>query len=408
MSRQTRPKTRGVGDPFGVMQRGSWIAPLLSIVGLVVVLLVSLSLLGVDLRIGGGGNPVVPGNGGTVNRTPAPSNVVLPEPEAAFPGSIVYAKAGNIWIQTGDDVRELTDTGRDSMPSWSPDGKTIYFIRTTIEMGVWPSQGQDRRYEMTVPNLMAVAADGSATPERLRSGKFKKNGKTWFYWMRQPVLSPNGKTFALVSDGPDPTKSNVVLQFWDMNTKKTTVPDVTEIPPLGHQDPAWRPDGKMLFYVRNGREGAKGAPIIYRWDVAKKTSSAVTGPGYLEPSFSPDGRYIAATRINAFGSDVVILDAVRGRELLRLTTDGASWAPTWSPKGDAIAFFHIDGQIVDLKMAVLDGKAPNWTVAETTALTTVSGLDGSSRPDWFIPADELPATPPPSVPASASPSPSAS
>ena len=136
------------------------------------------------------------------------------------------------------------------------------------------------------------------------------------------------------------------------------MPDVTEIPPLGHQDPVWRPDGKQLFYVRNGREGAKGAPIIYRWDVAKKTSSAVTGPGYLEPSFSPDGKYIAATRINAFGSDVVILDAVRGRELLRLTTDGASWAPTWSPKGDAIAFFHIDGQIVDLKMAVAGRQGP--------------------------------------------------
>ncbi len=407
MSRQVRPKTRGVGDPFGAMPTGSWVAPILSIVGLVVVLLVSLSLLGVDLRIGTPGTGNTRGNGGTVNRTPAPSGVVLPEPEAAFPGSIVYAKAGNIWIQTGDAVRQLTDSGRDSMPSWSPDGTTIHFIRTTIEMGVWPAQGQDRRYEMTIPNLMAAAADGSTKPERLRTGKFKKRGNTWFYWMRQPVLSPNGRTFALVSDGPDPTRANVVLQFWDSETKKTTVPDVTEIPPLGHQDPTWRPDGKMLFYVRNGREGAKGAPIIYRWDVAKKTSGAVTGPGYLEPSFSPDGRYIAATRINAFGSDVVILDAVRGRELLRLTTDGASWAPAWSPAGDAIAFFHIDGQIVDLRMAVLDGRAPNWTVAEIKGLTTVSGLDGSSRPDWFIPADLLPATPPPSVPASASPSSSA-
>ena len=407
MSRQVRPKTRGVGDPFGAMPVGSWIAPVLSIVGLLLVLVVSLNLLGVDLKIG---TPVTGGdggNGGTVTRTPAPSNVVLPEPEAAFAGSIVYAKGGNIWIQTGDEVRELTTAGTDSMPSWSPDGKTIYFIRTTQEIGVWPAQGQDRRYQMTIPNLMAIKADGSAKPERLRTGKFKKKGDTWFYWMRQPVLSPNGKTFALVSDGPDPTKSDVVLQFWDQTTKKSSYPDVTEIPPLGHQDPAWRPDGKQLFYVRNGREGAKGAPIIYRWDVVKKTSTPVTGPGYLEPSFSPDGKYIAATRINAFGSDVVILDAVRGRELLRLTTDGASWAPTWSPKGDAIAFFHIDGQIVDLKEVVLEGTAPNWTIAETKALTNVSGLDGSSRPDWFIPADELPATPAPTLPASASPSPSA-
>ena len=165
------------------------------------------------------------------------------------------------------------------------------------------------------------------------------------------------------------------------------MPDVTEIPPLGHQDPAWRPDGKQLFYVRNGREGAKGAPIIYRWDVAKKTSPAVTGPGYLEPSFSPDGKYIAATRINAFGSDVVILDAVRGRELLRLTTDGASWAPTWSPKGDAIAFFHIDGQIVDLKDGrpgrqgpELDGRRDEGPHQRVRAWTARRGPTGSSPP----------------------------
>ena len=408
MTRDARPKPRSPGDPFGTMPVSSWIAPILSIIGLIVVFAVTLSLLGVNLTIGGG--PAKPGgNGnGTVDRTPAPSGVVLPEPDAAFPGSIVYAKSGDIWIQTGATVRQLTDTGLDSMPSWSPDGSTVYFIRTTEQPGFWPAQGNDRRYLMTVPDIMSIAADGNGKAERLRTGKFKKDGKTWFFWMRQPVMAPNGKTFALVSDSPDPTKSDVVLQFWTPATDKSSTPDVTEIPPLGHQDPAWRPDGKMLFYVRNGREGPKGAPIIYRWDLVKKTSSAVTGPGYLEPSFSPDGRFIAATRTNAFGSDVVIMDASRGRELLRVTNDGGSWAPVWSPAGDAIAFFHIEGQTVDLRMAVLDGSAPDWTVKDVKALTAVSGLDGSSRPDWFIPADLLPATPVPSIPASARPTPTPS
>ena len=408
MSRPVRPKSRGVGDPFGAMPVTSWVAPALSGLGLIIVFLVTISLLGVDLSFGTGGTGGNAGNagnaGGTTNRTPAPSDVVLPEPEAAFEGSILYAKAGNIWIQTGDAVRQLTNSGADSMPSWSPDGTTVYYIQTTEEPGVWPSQGNVRRYLMTVPNLMSVPADGTGKPERLRTGKYRKNGKTWFYWMRQPMMSPNGKTFALVSDGPDPTKSDVVLQFWDPAKKKTTIPKVSEVPPLGHQDPVWRPDGNMLFYVRNGREGAKGAPVIFRWDVVKKTSAPVTGPGYLEPAFSPDGKYIAATRIDGFGSDVVILDAAGGRELLRVTNDDGSWAPVWSPAGDAIAFLHIDGQIVDLWMATLDGTAPTWTIKETKALTTVSGLDGSSRPGWFIPADRLPATPPPSVPASTVPS----
>ncbi len=109
----------------------------------------------------------------------------------------------------------------------------------------------------------------------------------------------------------------------------------------------------------------------------------------------------------------MIIDASRGRELLRVTNDGGSWSPVWSPKGDAIAFLHIEGQIVDLRMAVLGGTAPDWTVTETKALTEVSGLDGASRPDWFVPASELPAptpAPTPSVSASpaGSPSPSAS
>jgi hypothetical protein len=96
--------------------------------------------------------------------------------------------------------------------------------------------------------------------------------------------------------------------------------------------------------------------------------------------------------------------------VLRLTTDGASWAPTWSPIGDSIAFMHIEHQIVDLKLVRLDGAAPTWTVKDITDLTEVSGLDGESRPDWFVPADQLPAptTAPSAAPSSAAPSSAAS
>ena len=101
MSRERRPTAGGIGDPFGTMPVASWVAPILSAIGLALVLFVSLTLLGVNLTIGNGGG----GSGGTggtgngggdANQTAAPSGVVLAEPQAAFPGSIVYAKAGNI------------------------------------------------------------------------------------------------------------------------------------------------------------------------------------------------------------------------------------------------------------------------------------------------------------------------
>jgi Tol biopolymer transport system component len=126
----------------------------------------------------------------------------------------------------------------------------------------------------------------------------------------------------------------------------------------------------------------------------------VTGPGYLSPSFSPDGSFIAATKTSAFGSDVVILDT-SSKELLRVTNDDHSFSPAWSPAGNAIAFLHLQGTIVDLKMAVLDASSGRWTVTKTVDLTKVSGLDGASRPSWFVPAAELPAsTPGPSAAAS--------
>ena len=209
-------------------------------------------------------------------------------------------------------------------------------------------------------------------------------------------------TVAMISDGPDPTERDAVLQFYDLATEERTVPDVPENVPLGHQDPSWRSDGRYLLYVANGRSGSRGAPVVYRWSVADAEAIPITGPGYLEPRYSPDGRYIAATRTSAFGNDVVILEAAHGRELLRITDDGRSWAPVWSPAGDAIAFLHSEGLIVDLQMAMLVGTAPGWTVGETVDLTQVSGLDGGSRPDWYVAPEDLPATPEPTVAPSAS------
>jgi len=145
--------------------------------------------------------------------------------------------------------------------------------------------------------------------------------------------------------------------------------------------------------------------VIMRYDAQDKKARPLAAAGYMQPAFSPNGQFLAATRTTTLGTDVVVLDARTGEQLLRVTDDGASFAPTWSPAGDGIAFLHIVGQTVDLRLARLEGTAPAWTVTETVNLTEVSGLDAASRPDWFIPADQLPATPPPGTAApSASPS----
>jgi len=389
------------GDHFVVRPAGSLIAPVISIVGLLVVALVTLGLFtgrlpGLSPSNGSSrGNQGGNGGGagvGDPNRTPVPSNVVITDPRTQVPGSIVFAKQGNIWIQSGDTATQVTDTGRDSMPSWAPDGKWIYFVESAVGEGLFPQNGAPRHYTLTYPILTRVHPDGTGR-QKIADGRYRTgpgNGYEWFYWLREPVLSPDGHTLALFSDGPDPTRSDVVLQFYDLNTGKMTTAPVVEDPPLGHQDAAWRPDGKLLLYVYNARDGSRGAPQIWTYDPATRRSAALAGPGYTSPSWSPDGKWIAATRTTTFGTDIVILNAKNGNEVVRLTNDGRSWAPTWSPKGDAIAYLHINYQIVDLQMIPLNGRAPNWSLGDVLSLTQYSGLDGASRPGWFIPPDQLP------------------
>jgi Tol biopolymer transport system component len=383
-------------DPYGLGPIATHVGPIAAAIALLVIGALTLGLMNGQLPIKTSSNSNAGPPGPAV--TAAPPDVVLPEP-AAFKGSIVYAKAGNIWIQTADNVRQLTNTGLDSMPSFSPDGKWVYFIRIQNGTGLYSLFGARRAwYDLETPQVTRLLADGSGQPEAIFNGRLKSGNSTWFSWIRQPVVSPDGNTIAVVSDAPASGGSAVVLQLYDTASKRLTTPNLAQSAQLGHQDPAWRPDGQWILYVKNGRNGARGAPQIMRYVVASGKSVALTGPGYLAPAWSPDGRYVAATKTDSFGTDIVILD-MKGAEVLRVTSDSHSFSPVWSPTGDSIAFLHLAGQIVDLDLARLDGSNGNWTVKETVPLTQVSGLDGASRPSWFVAASDLP--PPTPVPSAA-------
>ncbi len=207
-----------------------------------------------------------------------------------------------------------------------------------------------------------------------------------------------------MSDGPDPTSSDVVLQFIDIQTKRLTNARVPENAPLGHQDPAWRPDGTSLLYVMNGRNGSAGAPAIWQYNLATKKTSPFTSAGYTTPAWSPDGRYVAAVRTTSLGTDVVILDS-KGAEIARVTTDGRSSAPAWSPDGTQLAFLRLSGVTVDVQLATLQRTGTGAvTVVKTDPLTTFSGLDGNSRPAWWGPAPIPAASPSPGPSTTPSPS----
>jgi Tol biopolymer transport system component len=126
----------------------------------------------------------------------------------------------------------------------------------------------------------------------------------------------------------------------------------------------------------------------------------LTDYGYAQPAYSPDGSWVAAVRASTKGRDIVILDAHTGAEILRVTDDGRSFAPVWSPAGDQVAFLRVNGLSIDLWVATLGGSGHSVSVTRTDPLTSQSALDGASRPAWFIPPSEIPrSSPSPSAPA---------
>ena len=98
------------------------------------------------------------------------------------------------------------------MPTWSSDGTEIFYIDTVREEGRWA--GED--YALDVPRLVRTKADGSGEPEILKSGKFTKGKNTYAYWIRQPVVSPDGSQVAVISDAPNPDDKTLTVQFYGM------------------------------------------------------------------------------------------------------------------------------------------------------------------------------------------------
>ncbi len=122
---------------------------------------------------------------------------------------------------------------------------------------------------------------------------------------------------------------------------------------------AWSPAGDRLLLVSE----TEGACALHLFTPASKEVVRLTPEkqSNFEPSWSPDGKYIAYVRndnMSAKGCDLYRISVAAPHVVERLTTDDAAKVGTaWSPDGRWIAFAWIDEPSIGV-VSVSDPKSP--------------------------------------------------
>jgi Tol biopolymer transport system component len=214
------------------------------------------------------------------------------------PGAIVASRLGaglyRIDPRTHSERRLSPADASDSQPAWSPDGRTILFVRETIDgAGLWLMDAGGRHVRKL------HQADAFASP-------------SW---------SPDGKHISY---------SGAVggIRVLDVSTSETH-----HIARGYDEHPSWSPNGKRLVFTHDATGNGDYSIWTMRADGSDRRRLTHGGDDQ-EPVWSPDGRWIAFKRDN----DVWLVDVASGnvRRLVRFAD-----YPSWSPTGAQLLVFAI-------------------------------------------------------------------
>lgn len=203
--------------------------------------------------------------------------------------SVAFLRDGGISTMKLDGSgKRIVTRGNDRSPTWSPDGKTLYFSRSGRQRFGNPR----RRYPAAW--ILSVSASGGAVHQVMRSDT--KDGDC----QHDPAVSPGGGRIAYTDwDACEGGTSSPRLRVVDLAGKPTD--DLAKLgrngfyPNPEHSCPAWSPDGRQLafFHQRTLSVANRDGSGEHRIVPDHLAGSSLT---YERPAWSPDGKWIAFTR----------------------------------------------------------------------------------------------------------------
>ncbi|HKO57861.1 MAG TPA: S9 family peptidase [Thermoanaerobaculia bacterium] len=263
--------------------------------------------------------------------------------EADEKGDRYTTSLWSVETRAGATPRRITNGPRDTAPRWSPDGRSLAFLRAVEGKDGKPAPAQidllslaggepraitalDTAVESIVwsPNGKTIAFTTSTTPDSGKKDDEKKKDerKSDVRVINQAVYRANGAGYA------DPVEHT---HIWLIDVSEDAKPKQLTKGDFDESEPAWSPDGTRLFFtstrVSEGYYDENDPEDLYALPVSggEPLKLADTTNGISRVSVSPDGKWIAFVASNdkavrSYDQPDLFVVSTSGGELRNLTT----------------------------------------------------------------------------------------
>lgn len=222
----------------------------------------------------------------------------------------------------------------DSHPAFTPDGKTLYFVRSTPNFNLW-----------------------TILVTRFRNGRWTTPEVAPFsgqYADADPFITPDGSHLYFISRRPVASKSNPDLDIWMMeHTGAGWVEPINLGAPVNSPGNEWYPTiaTNGTIYFGSDREGGKGRTDIYRcrfvngkYAEAENLGDTINSQfNEFEPLIAPDESFLifmAGGRPDSHGGFDLFISYNRNGTWTKpanlgekINSGGNEYSPTISPDG---------------------------------------------------------------------------
>jgi Tol biopolymer transport system component len=273
-------------------------------------------------------------------------------------GKLAFVRGNQVFTSTttGASVKQLTTSGKNYLPHWSPDGKRIAFVHEA------PAGHRD---------LWVMKGDGTA-----------KSRVTHLGDTTEPAWSPDGKWLAFGAEGSPPYDG--AFDYTLRKIRSTAPYGSPVVLPTGDNDARvagsldWSPDGKQIAFVSHTFPASPDS-FLLTYTLATKEVELVDEVGgsccgegrFANPAWTPNSRTIAYSVVRypidqpAPAGAHLEFASMTGTALPTFPAVVGDSDPDWSPTGKKLVFSHwsriytanADGT---KRTNVLAGYSPDW------------------------------------------------